>query len=353
MADKDEKTEDPTSRQLSKAREEGNIPKSRELISAVFLLFGTLGLYFYVPYLYVELRGLFVHFFSLTHFQVTEQNVYNLLIFCIIFIGKVSMPILLLFLILGVGANLMQVGFNISSKALEPKWDRINPFTGWSQLMLSKKTLVELIKSVLKIVLVGYIAYVLVKKKLPEIIPLMDASPEDTAKLLLLLTFEVFIKLSLVVIVIAIFDFFYQKWQYMQDLKMTKQEVKEEFKQMEGDPMVKNRIRSLQMEAARKRMMEDVPKADVVITNPTHFAVALKYDVSAGRAPVVLAKGQRLMALKIRQLAKDNGVYIHEDPPLARTLFKTVDIGAEIPENLFKVIAEILAFVYKMKNKKM
>jgi flagellar biosynthetic protein FlhB len=156
---------------------------------------------------------------------------------------------------------------------------------------------------------------------------------------------------AILLVIVALSDFLFQKWQWSQDLRMTKQEVKEEFKQMEGDPLVKRRIRNLQMEMARKRMMSEVPKSDVVITNPTHYAVAIKYEMGKDVAPKVVAKGQRLVALKIKELAKEHNIITHEDPPLARTLYSSVDIGDNIPENLYKAVAEILAFVYKLRNK--
>jgi flagellar biosynthetic protein FlhB len=189
-----------------------------------------------------------------------------------------------------------------------------------------------------------------VRKKVPVILRLGDSEPMDSIIFFLLLVFEVFLKIGILILLLAIVDFMYQKWQNNKDLKMSKQEVKEEFKQMEGDPLIKQKIRSLQREMARKRMMSDVPKADVVVTNPTHFAVALKYEPGKTRAPTCVAKGQRLLALRIKEIAKENGVLVHEDPPLARTLFKTVDIGDEIPENLYKAVAEILALVGKFKN---
>jgi flagellar biosynthetic protein FlhB len=165
------------------------------------------------------------------------------------------------------------------------------------------------------------------------------------------LIFEISFKIAIVILLMAIADFIYQKWQHEEDLKMTKQEVKEEFKQMEGDPQVKQRIRSMQRDMARKRMMEDVPKSDVVVTNPTHYAVAIKYEAGTDSAPKVVAKGQRLIALRIKELAREKGVFIHEDPPLARSLFAASDIGEEIPENLYRAVAEILAMVYQIKGK--
>lgn len=352
MADNDEKTEDPTGRKLDKAREEGNVAKSREFSSAVLLFFGTLAMYVYVPYAVDNLAEMFTELFTFQHFTVDADSAYYLMYTLMLFSAKVTMPIMLLLMVLGVAANVLQTGFFLAPKAIGLKFERINPIKGFGKFF-NKKSLVELIKSLAKVFIIGFAAVSIIKGKLSFIIHYSDVDAKEMMRYLALLLFELYMKLGLIVILIALADFFFQRWQFKQDMKMTKQEVKEEFKQMEGDQQVKSRIRSLQMEAARKRMMSDVPSADVVITNPTHYAVALKYDTKSGRAPMVIAKGQRLMALKIRELAKANGVYIHEEPPLARTLYKAVDIGDEIPENLYRAVAEILAFVYKFKNKKL
>ena len=182
------------------------------------------------------------------------------------------------------------------------------------------------------------------------ILRMTDADVMDSQAFMGRLLFELFFKIALVVLIIGVIDFAYQKWQHKQDLRMTKQQVKEEYKQMEGDPLIKQRIREVQRENARKRMMDSVPSADVGVANPIHFAVALKYEADSGSAPICVAKGQRLMALKIKDIARENGVYIHEDPPLAQTLYKTVEIGEQIPENLYKAVAEIIAVVYRMRD---
>jgi flagellar biosynthetic protein FlhB len=185
---------------------------------------------------------------------------------------------------------------------------------------------------------------------MPTILTLANADIRDTIVFFARLVYEILWKIGLFFLLVAIADFAYQKYQHKQDLKMSKQEVKDEHKQMEGDPQIKQRIRQVQRDMARKRMMEDVPDSDVVVTNPTHYSVALRYNPGDDRAPIVLAKGQRLMALKIREVARENGILIHEAPPIARSLYNTVDIGDEIPENLYKAVAEILAMVEKFKS---
>lgn len=346
-----DKTEEATPRRKQKAIEEGNVPKSRELSTGITFFAAVLILYFYTPVMVDEFKSNFFTYFSMSNFRLDKQSSYLLLIDVLKSIGKISLPIIVFLLFVGVLSNVVQFGFIFSIKGLAFKWDRLNPISGIGRIF-SKKGLFELFKSILKIIFIGFAAFLIIKSKIPAILTLSDADPVTSIEFLGKLIFEVSMKLSIIILLISIIDFFYQKWQYAEDLKMTKQEVKEEFKQMEGDPLIKQRIRSMQREMARRRMMEEVPKADVVITNPTHYAVAIKYEMGKDNAPKVVAKGQRLVALRIREIALANGVVVHEDPPLARTLYSSVEIGGEIPENLYKAVAEILSIVYSMKNKK-
>lgn len=352
MAENDsDKTEQATPRRRQKAIEEGNVPKSRELSTALILIVSVLFMYFYTPIIIDDFKMLFNEMLQYTNFRLNKDSVYLLMLFSFKFCGKVLLPLFAILIFVGILTNIAQFGFIITSKALEPKFDRLNPIKGLQNLF-SKRGLVELVKSIFKIFVTGFLSYLVVKSKIGEIISLSNTDPLISITFLGQIIFELSFKIALLILFLAILDFFYQKWQYEEDLKMTKQEVKEEFKQMEGDPLIKRRIRSMQMEMARRRMMEDVPKADVVITNPTHYAVAIRYEAGKDRAPKVVAKGQRLIALRIKEVAKKHGVLIHEDPPIARSLFSSVDIGDEIPESLYKAVAEILAIVYKMKGKK-
>ncbi|MGB9731266.1 MULTISPECIES: flagellar biosynthesis protein FlhB [Calditerrivibrio] len=351
MPDNDsDRTEEATPRRKQKAIEEGNVPKSRELATGITFLVAVLILYFYMPPMVEEFKSSFITYFSMYNYRINKESTYLLLIEVLKSIAKVTLPLLFILVFVAILSNIVQFGVIFSSKALELKWDRVNPITGFGRLF-SKKSLFELLKSILKIFFLGFAAFFIIKSKIATIVTLADADAISSIHFLGKLIYEVSFKLAIIIMVIALIDFLYQRWQYYEDLKMTKQEVKEEFKQMEGDPLIKQRIRSMQREMARKRMMEEVPKADVVITNPTHYAVAIKYDMAKDRAPKVVAKGQRLIALKIREIASKNNVLIHEDPPLARTLFSSVEVGEEIPENLYKAVAEILAMVYKLKNK--
>ncbi|MGD9807460.1 MAG: flagellar biosynthesis protein FlhB [Deferribacterales bacterium] len=350
MAGDEEKTEDPTGKKLSDARKEGNVGKSRELPAAMTLLFITFFLYFYTPYLTKGLARISREIFTMTNYELNSQSVHELMMFSAVESAKLLSPFMAAILVLAIAGNVLQTGFLIASKALEPKLERINPIKGFGRFF-SKRTLMELLKSLIKVFAVGYLAYVIVKGHMGTIISMTDMDFYDILRISALIIYEILWKVSLLALLMALLDYMYQKYQFNEDMKMSKHEVKEERKQAEGDPHVKSRIRSIQREMARKRMMDDVPKSDVVVTNPTHYAVALRYSPGEDRAPVVLAKGQRLIALRIREIAKQSGVQIHEDPPIARSLFKTVDIGDEIPENLYKAVAEILALVDKFKRK--
>jgi len=346
-----EKTEQATPRRRQKAVEEGNIAKSRELSTALSFIAAILFLYYYMPYFVQGIEDVFIQFFQMTDFELNPNSTYYLFTTIVKHLAVLVIPFMALLVAVGIIANIAQFGFVISPKAMQPKFSRLDPIKGFSNLF-SKRSLVELIKSLIKIFAVGAIAFFIVKGEISKIASLSAADPVSSVVFLGKLIFEISFKIAIVILLMAIADFIYQKWQHEEDLKMSKQEVKEEFKQMEGDPQVKQRIRSMQREMARKRMMEDVPKSDVVITNPTHYAVAIKYDAGSDAAPRVVAKGQRLIALRIKERAKESGIFVHEDPPLARSLFASCDIGEEIPENLYRAVAEILAMVYKIKGDK-
>jgi flagellar biosynthetic protein FlhB len=348
--DGQEKTEQATPKKRREAVEEGNVAKTRELPVALLLLVSILFMYYYSGYVFSELEKFFYESWQTYRFSLNEDSVYYIIVQFTLKAMLIFLPLIAILLLLVIIGNVAQFGFIITGKAIQPKWEKLNPIKGFQNLF-SKRTLVELLKSILKIVLVGVVAYFVVKGKLMEIASLIDADINFTLAFTGKLIFQVFFSVSLVVLVIAIFDFGYQKWQYEKDLMMSRSELKEELKQMEGDPLIRQRIRSIQREMARRRMMEEVPKADVVVTNPTHYAVAIKYDDKYDRAPKVIAKGQNLVALRIIEVARSHYIAVFQDPPLARLLYNTIDIGEEIPENLYKAIAEVLAFVYNLKKR--
>lgn len=352
MAERDEeKTEQATPKKRREAMEEGNIAKSRELPAALIFFITTIFFYYYIPTIWDGLKKFFYEAFQVSHYSFNIDSTYFAFI---LFLGKTLIllsPFIGLILLLSILGNVLQFGFIITSKAIEPKWERLNPVKGLQNLF-SKRTFVELIKSLIKTIVVGLVAYFIVKGKVLEIINLTDADPVFTINYMGLLIFKISLGVGILILFMALLDYGYQKWQHEVDLRMTRSELKEELKQMEGDPLIRQRIRNIQREIARRRMMEEVKGADVVVTNPTHYAVALKYKQDVDRAPKVVAKGQNLIALRIIEIARLNNISIYEDPPLARLLFSTIDIDGEIPENLYKAVAEILAFVYNVNKGK-
>ena len=246
--------------------------------------------------------------------------------------------------------SIVQVGWKVSTKPMKPELSKLNPLNGFKRIF-SKDSLFELVKSILKIVIIIYIAYTSIKDNANDLFALYDLGLNQAVALVGTLIINTGIKISIVYLVIGLADFIYQKHKFNEDMKMTKQEIKDEFKNTEGNPEIKGRQRQRMREASRRRMMQDVPKADVVITNPTHFAVAIKYDAETSKAPVVLAKGEDYLAQKIKEAAREHHIEIVENKPLARMLYANVDIGQEIPPELYQAVAEILAMVYNMREK--
>ena len=346
-----EKTEDPSSRKLTKAREEGQVAKSAEIPSVFVLLAGATALYASAYYVYNHLLSVF--HFNLKFEKIpllTHLEVVRLLAFHTEKLIFICLPVMLAVVCMALLSNVAQVGFAISWKSLEPKPSRLDPINGFKQKFTSR-AVVEFAKLLAKVSVISLVAYTSIKGELTEISVLYDYSVGRILLFLLKVAFWIFIKVCLIMIVVALLDYAYQKWKFLDEQKMTKKEVKDETKQTEGDPLVKSRIRQLQHEAARKRMMADVPEADVVVTNPTRLAVALKYDGSQMDAPTVLAKGAGPIAKNIREIARENGVPLVEDKELARNLYSNVDIGQEVSMELYQAVAELLAYVYKLKGK--
>ena len=265
-----------------------------------------------------------------------------------------SLIIMLPFMVFGFVVTLLvsivQVGWKVSTKPMKPELSKINPLNGFKRIF-SKDSLFELVKSILKIAIIIYIAYTSIKDNANDLFVMYDLGLNQAVSLVGTLIINTGLKISLVYLVVGFADLIYQKHKFNEDMKMTKQEVKDEYKNTEGDPQIKGRQRRKMQEVSQRRMMQDVPKADVVITNPTHFAVALKYEAEVASAPVVLAKGADFIAQKIKDAARENNIEIVENKPLARMLYHNVDIGAEIPPELYQAVAEVLAAVYKAKNR--
>ena len=345
MAKDPSKTEKATPRRRQKAREEGQVLKSQDVPIAATLFFTAIFLYFYLPYLYRSLQALFSYSFSESSYL---QLSYMLKLFSYKFFLLI-LPIFLSLLFVGVLSNVVQFGFLFTLKPLVPKLDNVNPIKGLGRVF-SLKTFFESVKNTLKLSVAIVVGYFTVKFALSGFysLPLLPLPSQINmfAKWIVVLFFV----FGLLSIPIAAIDFLYRRWEYEENLKMSVQEVKEERKQYEGHPLVKSAIRKKQREIAMRRMMAEVPKADVVITNPTHYAVALKYERGKMYAPKVVAKGVDRVALRIKEIAIESGVPIEENPELARALYSSCDIGDYIPEEFYKVVAKILARVYRSRS---
>jgi flagellar biosynthetic protein FlhB len=354
MADESllEKTEQATPKRREDARKKGQVAKSAEVNSAFVLLLGLGILYFGGMSLYSKITGSMREIFiNSTKFSFTLQDIQHLFSVMIYNIGLVLFPVMLGLMVIGMVGSISQVGFLLTPEPLTPKFDRLNPFNGLKRIIISKRSLVELLKGLIKIGVIGFVGWLSVRSFLNESLPLMDSDVATILSFLCRASISVAFKIALVMLGLAGLDYLVQRRLFENEIKMTKEEVKEEMKQLEGDPLIRSRIRSIQRQLARKRMMAEVPKAAVVITNPTHLAIALKYEVGEQNAPKVVAKGADLIAEKIRTIAKDNDVPIIEDKPLAQLLYKSVEVDQFIPEALYQAVAQVLAYIYKLKNK--
>ncbi len=346
-----ERTEPATPKRREEARRKGQVGKSREVSSLAILVSGILFFFFGGGWLLKNLTSFMIATFSgLSFAPLQDTNVVVRLKESAEFFMKVVLPFMSVLGSVAILANLVQTGLIWSVEPLAPKASKINPIEG-AKRIISKRSLVELAKSIAKILIVGWAAFSVLKGELNHLIQLGYYDKWQIMAYMGETSLRVAARSCYVIALLALLDFIYQRWEYEQSLKMTKQEVKEEFKQTEGDPLVKSRIRSLQREMARRRMMEEVKQADVVITNPVHLAVALHYEAQEMTAPKVVAKGAEKIAEKIKETAKAHNVPIVEDRTLAQNLYKSVDIGQEIPSQFYHAVAEILAYVYGLKNK--
>ncbi|NGZ05564.1 MAG: flagellar biosynthesis protein FlhB [Magnetococcales bacterium] len=349
-ADNESKTEDPTGKRLGDARNKGQVANSREVGTALLLLGATGVFYFHGPTFWNALQEKMRFFLGgAISDDLTSQGVAVLVDGVLTGMLVDMAPFLAVFIFMALFGSMVQHGFLFSLDPLKPKFSKLNPWTGFKRLF-SKRSLVDLFKSVLKMGVISLVVYQAISTSMPEIMGWTATSIEHVTVTLGKDSLAVLWNVTMAFLAFALFDFLYQKYEHMKALRMTKQEVKDELKQMEGDPLVKSRIRQIQREMAQRRMMAEVPKADVVITNPTHVAVALLYQQGKMSAPKVTAKGRGLVAQRIREVAKSHGVPLVENPPLARTLFKDVDLERAIPHELFKAVAEVLAYVYGLRG---
>ena len=351
-----EKTEPATVKKLKDARDEGKVAKSRELNSAFDLIVLFLCLKIFVSFVGEKFIDIFSYiyenmpdFVKINEGGLSVQAVAGLIASVTLKSLLIMLPFMAFGFVVTLLVSIVQVGWKVSTKPMKPELSKLNPLNGFKRIF-SKDSLFELVKSILKIVIIIYIAYTSIKDNANDLFALYDLGLNQAVALVGTLIINTGIKISIVYLVIGLADFIYQKHKFNEDMKMTKQEVKDEYKNTEGDPQIKGRQRRKMQEVSQKRMMQDVPKADVVITNPTHFAVALKYEAEVSSAPVVLAKGEDYLAQKIKEVARENKIEIVENKPLARMLYHNVDVGAEIPPELYQAVAEVLAAVYKAKN---
>lgn len=347
-----EKTEEATPKRLSEARESGNVPKSAELNSVFVLMFGMMTLSFLGSHILQQLSSGFKIFYrEAANIEISMSSIQYYLPLGLKSFVSLLAPVLAVLTLVGVGVNLAQVGVLFTLKPLIPDFKKMNPLTGFKKFV-SPKSLVELLKGILKLLIVGFISYSTIMGEEDRYLLLINAHVGEIIAFIGSIVFQVAIRTTAALLILAIFDLYYQRWQYKKDMRMTKEEVKEEQKQAEGDPLVKGQIRSMQQTRARQRMMDAVPEADVVITNPTQLAIALKYDIEAMGAPVILAKGARHLAKKIREVALEHDIPIVENKPLAQSLYKIGEVGNEIPYELFHAVAEVFAYVFQMKQKR-
>ena len=352
-----EKTEEPTGKKLNDARKEGQVAKSKESANA----FGILAL-FIILKVYVGTIGTrFIESFHVVYGQIPELvKMYNgnlsvaslqvLLRSMMLRLLTIIAPVLLIGVMVAVICDIVQVKWRPTTKPIKPKFSKLSPVKGFARIF-SPNSLVELLKSLLKLVVIGYVVYSYLKGRVGQIFLLYDITLNQAIGLIGEIAIDLGIRIAMVYMVIAFLDFWYQKWKFRQDMKMTKQEVKEEYKNQEGDPQVKAKQKQRMREASMRRMMSQLPEADVVITNPTHYAVAVKYDPEKYDAPYVLAKGEDYLAQKIKDVAREHEIEIVENKPLARMLYANVEIGGLIPPELYQAVAEVLAFVYHLKGK--
>lgn len=348
-----EKTEPATDKKLRDARDEGKVAKSKELTAAFDLIVLFLVLKVFMSFVGEKLLGFFSYIYNRmpdvlheTQKDMSSVTVRNFMNDIILQFLLTCLPFFIFGVVVTILVSIVQVGWKVTTKPMAPKLDKFNPINGFKRIF-SKDAIFELIKSVLKIGVILYMAYSSIKSHQNDIFILYELPLKRAVALVGDIIINTGLKISIVYLIVGIVDYIYNKHKFNEDMKMTKQEVKDEFKNTEGDPAIKGQQRKRMQEASQRRMMQDVPKADVVITNPTHFAVAIKYDADTNQAPVVTAKGQDYVAMKIKEIARDNNIRIVENKPLARMLFHNVELGAEIPPELYQSVAEILAMIYK------
>ncbi len=354
--DGQQKTEDATGKKLGDARNRGQVAKSMDAVNAAILLLGGWMVFAFGQGMFDKIGGLMTYLLRVAPtITITDTSVPHYYTVLVVFIASIILPLMFVIMAIGVSIEIAQVGFHFATEKFTKGLNLagvFNPIGGIKRMFFSASAYFEIIKNSFKLLLFAAIVYQVLSSKTEAIILLMQMPFKATATFMATTGFELVVKVGVVYACIAVGDFFYQKHKFKEDMKMSKQEVKEETKQAEGDVAVKQRIRAIGRQRLRKIMLKNVQTADVVITNPTHFAVAISYQQGRMNAPKVVAKGVDFLALKIREIATQNNVPIVEDPPLARTLYAACEVDTEIPEKLFKAVAQVLAYIYRLKKKR-
>jgi flagellar biosynthesis protein FlhB len=354
MAENDsgEKTEAPTPRRRQEARDAGNIARSPDLNAACLMLGILLLLRSFGPPIVSALRLVVSDLLSVGSLSdLDAMSTISQVFRAFVAVGVAMTPLFVGIMLLAILVNMSQVGLYFNVGRLQPNWAALNPVRGWSRLFSGKRTLVRLGMSFIKVIFVALTAYSAIHGRLEQIITAQSLGFLQIFYLGSQIIFSITLRIGILLVCLSIFDYAYQRYQLEQDLKMTKQEIKDEMRRMDGDPKIKQRRRQITLERYKKWLKKEVPKADVVITNPTHYSVALKYDPANMHAPRVIAKGQDIMARRIREIAVECGIPIVERPPLARALYRMCKIGDEIPEEFYSAVAEIIAYVYRLAGK--
>ncbi len=357
-AEKEGKTEKPTDRRLQEAEESGDIPRSRDLATTVGLLFTLFFFALFAPNMvHTTISFWKKSFLKIGQVSLTPSSLDKIGKDFFFTFMELVLPILLLLAAVAILMEVVQAkSFRFNKGALHIKWEKVfifgEFFKGLKKILVSVESLFELLKAVVKVTIIGYAAYLTIKSDIPALLQLPYTPLVNVLTVMGKMFFRLSFNITVILLILALLDYLWQRYRYMKKLKMTKQEVKDEWKRAEGDPLIKSRQRKIMFQWAMRRMMMEVPKADVVITNPTHYAVALKYESKKMTSPQLVAKGKDLVAEKIKEVARENKVPIIENPPVAQAVFAAVEIGDFIPEKLFKPVAEILAYIYKLKGRK-
>lgn len=352
FAEGEDKTEQPTPHRLREARKRGQVMKSMELNAAINMAGMVAFFLLFWPFFQDGLFAMLNHYLGVLTLEVIsgEFPIHMIVHLSLHQYMGLILPFLVVAFILGFFSNVIQVGFLVSTESLKPQLNRLNPVEGFKRI-LSRRSLFEMVKSVLKVVIFALVGYFYLRSQLPPLLLLLGQEMWVSAGMLARVLVGLAFRVAALFFVLAIIDFIYQRHEFIKNLRMSRRDVKDEYKQLEGDPHVRSRLKERQRAMARERSVAQVPDATVVVTNPTELAVALRYEEQENEAPVVLAKGAGVLAQRIREVARDHDVPVVQNPPVARLLYREVDIGEEIPANLYQAVAEILALVYRMQEK--